>query len=261
MIGFPKGSYNNDEPLFSRGVNLVQCRNCGRELNESADVQKCPFCGYNPELESSSEGIDIVPEDLSIPLEYSPWEDHENIGFAEGLFRTLKLTMLNPHSFFAGMPKRSPLSLPIWYAFLIETTGAVVGLIWSLNSGNQLFGSISTPLGVIAVGILLPFAALASVLLWAVVLHVSLLMVGGAKDKLETTLRLVCYTSGPELLNVIPVVGGIVGLFWKIYITIVAITKVHGISAGRASVAVMLPGLLCCGLPLVGLGIALALLA
>jgi hypothetical protein len=83
-------------------------------------------------------------------------------------------------------------------------------------------------------------------------LHASLFLVGGAREDFEATFRIVCYTSGPELLGVIPIVGGIASIIWKVYITIVGIREVHGISNARAVIAIVLPVLICCAIGLGG---------
>ena len=101
--------------------------------------------------------------------------------------------------------------------------------------------------------LLIPLLLFMGLFVWGVLLHVSLFLVGGAKEDFEATFRIVCYTSGPELLGVIPVVGGIASLVWKVYITIAGIREVHGISNARAVTALVLPIVLCCGIGLVGI--------
>jgi hypothetical protein len=47
-------------------------------------------------------------------------------------------------------------------------------------------------------------------LLWAAILHVMLLIVGGAKNGFGATLRALCYSRAPEVFQVLPFCGALI---------------------------------------------------
>jgi hypothetical protein len=49
-------------------------------------------------------------------------------------------------------------------------------------------------------------------------------------------------------LNLLPVCGALAAWIWNIVVTVLGLSEVHGISKGRALVAVCLPTLVCCAL-------------
>ncbi|MBK7977200.1 MAG: YIP1 family protein [Deltaproteobacteria bacterium] len=114
----------------------------------------------------------------------------------------------------------------------------------------------------------------AGLFLAAGVIHVCMLVVGGAKQGFETTFRTVCYTNGSfALLQVIPSalsipfmsggaagIAGVMGLglvlvVWRSVVQVIALARAHEASVMRAAIAVLLPAIVCCGT--VGGGMAL----
>jgi hypothetical protein len=92
--------------------------------------------------------------------------------------------------------------------------------------------------------------------IYAAVVHVCLMLFGGAKRSFETTFRAVCYgTSSVEALQVIPIVGMIAAIPWSIVVSCLAIARSHETDTWRAVLAVLLPWVLCIGA--IGLGFVL----
>jgi hypothetical protein len=102
-------------------------------------------------------------------------------------------------------------------------------------------------------GFLIPILIFMGLVVAAVLLHVSLFLVGGANEDFEATFRVVCYSAAPDLFGVLPIIGGFIGLIWKIYITVVGVREVHEISTAKSVLAFVLPTLVCCGLVLGGM--------
>jgi hypothetical protein len=80
------------------------------------------------------------------------------------------------------------------------------------------------------------------------ILHVCLMIVGGAKQSFETTFRVVCFAEGSvSPLLVIPFCGGLVVGIWKIILYCIGLARAHETDTGRAVIAVLLPLIVCCG--------------
>jgi hypothetical protein len=263
---------------------VVTCPHCGRELVPTEGQKFCPFCGGALNVPGAEQQGNVSPEQRpgehltapeapraqseqtgphELPLheppeqpdwlelrreEYCPWEDQEQLGFFQGIGETLRQTLLTPRAFFARLPLSGGLLNPLLYALIVTTTGTLISLVWAFTLQNPLLSVLDlSGNGAIVAGLFALVVVFLSVVLWAVMVHVSLFLTGAANQDFEATFRVVCYASGPELFNVLPVVGGWVGLAWKIAIMVIGLREVHGISLFRAGLAVALPLLVCCG--------------
>jgi hypothetical protein len=84
------------------------------------------------------------------------------------------------------------------------------------------------------------------VFLAAAILHLMLMIVGGATSGFEATVRVVCYTYTAQLAGILPLCGGIITLIWTVILYVAGFTVVHRTTQGKALVAVLLPVVLCC---------------
>jgi hypothetical protein len=254
---------NLEIPMWKRKEYTVKCPQCGNDLDIVDGRLYCRTCGKSPSDEpdpesSAREKEQSVNENARIEssngyarpkLEYCPWEDQEELGFAQGFYLTVKESMFGAERFFGRMPKSNGYLLPLLYALIIQTLGVMFSYIWAFVTGNPLLEQFNlTGDRSLIVGLAVPPLVFLGVALWAAILHLALFLVGGANEDFEVTFRVGCYSSGPELLNLVPVVGGFVAFVWKIYITIVGLREAHRISMIRASAAVVIPTLLCCGI-------------
>ena len=106
---------------------------------------------------------------------------------------------------------------------------------------------------------MIPFFVVLSLLVWAGLLHGSLWLFGSANEGFEATFRVVCYSSSPQLCKAIPVIGGVAALCWTFYITVVGVREVHRTTSVRATAAVALPLLVCCGILAGAVGLVVVL--
>jgi len=201
-------------------------------------------------------------------VEGIPWESRDRIGWLASFLETLRRSLFEPGRFFSGMPKGGNLGSAIGYAIVVGWTGMIGGLFWNLileGAQAALLRQLGAPspgqmsvgfkaLFEVAVVLAGPLIILVALFIWGGILHLCLLLVGGARESFETTLRVYAYSAGPALFQWIPLCGGLIGLVWGIVLQIVGLSKAHGISGGRAAAAVLLPVFLCCAC----LGLALA---
>jgi hypothetical protein len=84
------------------------------------------------------------------------------------------------------------------------------------------------------------------------ILHLCLMLVGGANRSFETTFRVVCFTGGAaNLFSMVPICGGFVALIYSIVLECIGLTRAHQTTTGKALMAIFLPLIACCGLCIV----------
>jgi hypothetical protein len=85
------------------------------------------------------------------------------------------------------------------------------------------------------------------VLLGAGILHVMLLLLGGARRDFEATLRVVCFAQATSVVFLVPFCGQLIGAVWTLVLYVIGLAQAHEISTGKAAAAALLPlVLLCC---------------
>ena len=100
----------------------------------------------------------------------------------------------------------------------------------------------------IAFAIFMPALIALGSFVGAGILHLSLMICGGAKQPFETTFRTYCYVHGSAgILQVVPMCGAMVSGIWALVCLCIGLSKTHEISVGKAVLAVLLPTIVCCG--------------
>ena len=171
------------------------------------------------------------------------WEKRDQLGFVGGLTGTIKSVMLEPTATFEEMKLEGGIGTPLTFALIMAVIGSIGGIVWNaITAGPEalIFVAVLVPIG----GLIMPF-------IWAGIIHVMMMILGGAERSYEVTYRTVCYAAAPNVLGVIPFVG-IIGGIWGIVCTIVGLTRTQNCSTGKAVMAVLIPMLvlmcLCIGL-------------
>ncbi len=78
--------------------------------------------------------------------------------------------------------------------------------------------------------------------------HLCLMLVGGANKPFETTFRVISFSQGSTApLQLVPCCGGLVALVWCLVANCIGVARAHEIDTGRATLAVLLPVIVCCG--------------
>jgi hypothetical protein len=246
----------------------VNCPHCGRDFVPVEGQRFCSWCGAplgtasgvshekHPDQgalggQAPSAASELIPPK---PAEYCPWEDQEHLGFMQGISQTVRQSLLSPKEFFSRLPRHGGLLNPLFYALIVGTVGSMADYLWSIGLGS-LLGS-ATPLPkwmTVGLGVLSPLIVFVGLVVATALLHVSLFLVGGANEDFEATFRVICYCTSADLFAVFPLIGGLIGMIWRIYITVIGVREVHGISTGRSVLALSLPSLVCCGLALGGI--------
>lgn len=229
----------------------MNCPNCGSSLSLGDDQKFCHSCGVliSPdEQQNQTEMPDEAPT-ISLDMKYCPWEDQDEVGFFAGLYRTVRRSLTNPSDFFALLPKQGGYLAPALFALIIQSTAGIISSIWSTALDNSIFNVISASFpNLIALALLIPIGVFIAIVLMSLTLHLSLFILGGANENFEATFRVVCYSSGPDLLTIIPILGSAAAFVWRSVLVIMGLKRVHETSLAKSLLAFVLPFGFCCGL-------------
>ena len=210
----------------------------------------------------------------------NPWERRTELGFGTGLIETVKLFITQPTAAFAQTRERGDFASPLIFGVLVAWAAAIVGEIWrvifgtsmlAMFGGSHLGEQLAPMLALSGVGlvfqiILAPIFIFIALFIWSGILHLSVLLVGAAKQSpsgFEGTFRAVSYSAVAQLAQIIPFVGGLIAFVWGIILLVIGLVRMHKTTQGRSLAAVLLPMVLCCVLVglFVSLGVAAAIFA
>ncbi len=186
-----------------------------------------------------------------------PWDERHTRGFFNAFAETLMMVLLRPSEAFTAMKREGGFGEPLIYALTGACSGAIVSLLFSflLQSAGFSMGDRSgfTFLAGLGIGsilfvVLVPFVILFGLFLGAAVLHVCLMVVGGANQSFETTFRVVAFAHGSTgVLQMVPVCGGVIAGIWALVVQCIGLARAHETDTGRAVLATLLPLIVCCG--------------
>jgi hypothetical protein len=196
------------------------------------------------------------PAQSVTPRSGLPWDRRVELGLLKAFIETLQMTLARPSAAFTAMKREGGLWEPLLYALIGGTFGTVVNFIYRFGlqavtgdaftggNWNRTFGSI----GILFLIIFSPLLVILGTFLAAGIIHLCLLMVGGARHPFETTFRVVCFTTGSvNPLQIVPFCGTVIAGVWGIVLYCIGLARAHETDTGRAVLAVFLPLVICCG--------------
>ena len=186
-----------------------------------------------------------------------PWEHREQLGFLKAYFDTVSMVLLKPGEAFALMKTEGDMMGPLLFALIGGCAGIIVSVLVQLalhsigfmaDRQSAMFGMGVVGLWSIGYIILSPVIVIVFAFIISGILHLCLMIVGGAKKSFETTFRVVCFSSGSTyLLSMVPFCGGMIAGVWNIVVEIIGLARAHETDTGKAVMAVLLPIIVCCG--------------
>jgi len=229
----------------------VFCQHCGKEVTDGQIF--CQHCGSR----ISAEAAPAPPDSGRYK---TPWEDRATNGFFNGLTKTVREALFSPAEFFKKMPVTGGLTDPLLFALIIGTVGLMFISVWDLLLHDSM-QSFMTPEMRTAAGrgmpygmasplstVMMPFLLILWLFIVSGMLHLSLMMFRGAKAGFEATFRVVSYGTSPFLFMVIPYCGMPITMLWVLTLTVIGLRDAHETTGGKATFAVLLPFLFCCGM-------------
>jgi hypothetical protein len=186
-----------------------------------------------------------------------PWEHRQERGFFNAFIETLSMVLIRPTEAFSVMKREGGLGEPLIYALIGGCVGGIVQFLFSLgfqsiglfaDKNNSLAAMTGMGIGSVAMIILLPLFIVIVLFIWSAIMHLCLMIVGGANQPFETTLRVVAFTNGSTgPLQIVPLCGGVISFVWTIVCYCIGLARAHDTDTGRAVLAVFLPLIVCCG--------------
>jgi hypothetical protein len=208
-----------------------------------------------PVAGAAASGAPLAPAILS--RTGLPWENREQLGLVKAFSDTLVMVLTKPAEAFQIMRAEGNFVDPLIYAVIGGSVGFMVYFLFTLAFGsfgmmgghhNPLGAMFGAGIGMIFMIILCPIFVALSVFIGSAIIHVCLMLVGGAKKSFETTFRVVCFASGStQPLLIIPFCGGLISGIWGIVAECIGLARAHETDVGRAVLAILLPLVVCCG--------------
>lgn len=203
------------------------------------------------------------PPPYEPPSGSTPWERRGQIGFASALAETTQQVLLQPKQFFEGMAVTGGVGSPLLYALILGYLSLVVNAIYGLifrgvfgagafGFGKQsaefdrLRGFLESWVGTTVQLITGPIWIVIGAFVAAGILHVMLMILGGANRDFEATFRVVAYGHAVNIVALLPFCGSFISVIWWIVVAVIGLATVHRTSIGQALAAVLVPILVCC---------------
>ena len=207
----------------------------------------------------------VVPMGLEADRVGPAWEQRAQLGIVKAGWETIKAVLTKPSETFATMKRDGGIGGVLLYPVIFGSIGGIAGILYQILIRMGVSSAIPQPASqtpgfnpaemmamstgmLVAFAIFMPaFIALGS-FVGAGILHLSLMICGGAKQPFETTFRTYCYVHGSAgILQIVPLCGAMVSGIWALVCLCIGLSKTHEISVGKAVLAVLLPTIVCCG--------------
>jgi hypothetical protein len=190
-----------------------------------------------------------TPQEPTSPEPGFPWPPEEDEPILAAVGATWKGATIDPGRFFSRTPRDRGTGPALLYYLALGILLAGATLFWdSMGFMANAAGSesLAGEFGYGAVSplvrfLLSPVILLVALYLSAGVVHLLLLMFGGAKHGFGTTVRVFCYAYSPALFGIVPLVGPLVGGVWSVVISIIGLREAHQAATWKPVVAVLVP--------------------
>ena len=191
-----------------------------------------------------------------------PWEQRDSIGFVNAFVQTVSMILTRPAEAFTLMRTQGGFGDPLLFGVIGGSIGVIIwtllsalihslGLAAALSQQNSLDSLLGASMGgamLIVRLIMAPVFVAIGLFIWAALVHLFLMMAGGANKTFETSFRALSFAYGAtSLLAIVPCCGWLIALIWGLIADCIGISRSHETDIGRAVLAVLLPLVICCG--------------
>lgn len=178
---------------------------------------------------------------------------------------TTQAVLFSPVLFYRAMPTTGGIGAPLAYGVIVGYVGLVASALYNATfqmvAGSSLHGLrdprlerilplLEGGMGLVGQVVLGPVFVVIGIVIGAAIVHLALMILGGANRGFEATFRVISYGEAAALFNLVPFCGGLVSAVYMVVLWVLGLSEAHGITRGLATAAVLLPLLLlccCCG--------------
>jgi hypothetical protein len=193
-----------------------------------------------------------------------PWEHRQQLGFFKAFVDTVSVLITKPSEAFVMMKREGGMTDPLLFGLIGGSAGTIVSILFQVAL-QAIIGGRNSFVELFGVGVVIGFLVLTPLLLacglfiGSGILHLCLMMLGGAHRPFETTFRVVCFSSGAtSLFSMIPFCGGYVAGIYNIVLECIGLTRAQETTTAKALLAIFLPMIVCCGICAVIFGMLMA---
>ncbi|MEO6847542.1 MAG: YIP1 family protein [Chthoniobacterales bacterium] len=206
-----------------------------------------------PPLPEETE-VKVISDEMLIE---PAWERRSEIGVFSALAETIKQIFANPSATFAHMKRDGgywgPLSflllvgIPSYIFAVVCITVAQMSILAGSGESQVILRKIYPDKGsiihmMLTNMLLSPLTITATAFIGAAVIHLFLMISGGARESLKTTFRIYCYVNGAAcVLQFIPLCGMYIYFIGAFILLCIALRVTHGTDSWRAVFAVVVP--------------------
>ncbi len=171
------------------------------------------------------------------------------VGVWAGIKQTIKSVIFSPRGMFSAMAVSGGWREPLAFGLLVGSISTMFAFFWEFvtaTSGllNPSWGGVrvvSSPLIFLSLIFLSPLLVAINLLVSSVFMHILLVLVRGGKNGFEATLRVVAYSQATKLWSILPFIGSLIGLVWRIIVQIIGLKEAHEIGYWRIFLAFLIP--------------------
>lgn len=252
----------------------AKCPGCGTPVNvPNATAPPLPPVGDSPFGPPPSDPYGMPPLPPPLPAGDNPYAS-PSLGAGGGgyipsrgsqgpawerdgasissLAQTVRDCFSSPTHFFTDMRREGGIGQPVLFYFILNLAGLIVGSVTSIAFQGAMGGML--PRQQPGMG-MAPFAAMAgdtvvsffgglvAIVIWyfvmSLLLHGTLMLFGGAKESLETTMRVVAYAGSTAALGLIPICGGSFQGIANLVFVGIGLCYAHRTDGWRAALAII----------------------
>lgn len=191
-----------------------------------------------------------------------PWDERETLGLWRAWWRTSVLMISSPTQTLQDASPDGTIGSSTTFAALstlagVGTTIAIQGLSMigivaaaAMGKNGSLASGVGGMVGMIFALLITVFFFFGSVFINSGLDHLMLMLLGANPRSYSVTLRAQALSMGPYLVGLVPICGFYVFPLWSLVLRILALMHLHKTTAGKATLAVLLPVIVLCGLVL-----------
>lgn len=255
-IGLKNGRFLPTDLAWREGMETWQPLSSFTDLPEPPESPETAETAAQPESPAAIEVVEGVQTPAAPVVPTPAWEEDGKSAIARTL-ETVQRVLLQPQTAFSNVPDHQQILKPLTFLILLGWPCMIVSVIYQLlfssleerltdvpaTDANVMMGTM------IVFAIFIPAILTVGAFLSSAIFHVILMMFGEANRNFWVTFRVLTYVNGSTmLLMLMPMCGGLLQGLWALVSLAIGLKTAHQTSWVTAIVTVLLPTVICCGI-------------